>query len=65
MISPDIEEAPYGSLGVLTHEYAHELGLPDLYGYAGGVGNWDLMSEGVQRRVGMLQGTASCRAAPT
>jgi M6 family metalloprotease-like protein len=52
MISPDIEEEPYGSFGVLCHEYGHELGLPDLYGYAGGVNDYDLMSYGTWNDLG-------------
>ena len=42
-----------GGLGVFAHEYAHDLGLPDLYdtsGNAGGgentTGFWDIMSSG-------------------
>ncbi|MGQ0796594.1 MAG: M6 family metalloprotease domain-containing protein, partial [Methanobacteriota archaeon] len=37
-------------LGVVTHEFAHDLGLPDLYdtddSSEGGVGLWDLMAQG-------------------
>ncbi|MBW1598472.1 immune inhibitor A domain-containing protein [Streptomyces sp. JJ38] len=39
-----------GGLGVFTHEYAHDLGLPDLYDTSGtgesAVGYWSLMSSG-------------------
>ncbi|QNE77075.1 M6 family metalloprotease domain-containing protein [Streptomyces finlayi] len=39
-----------GGLGVFAHEYAHDLGLPDLYDTSGGgensVGFWSLMSAG-------------------
>jgi len=45
-IAPDIQKAPYGSLGHVTHEFGHELGLGDLYGYAGEVGAWDTMCTG-------------------
>ena len=38
-------------LGTFCHEFAHDLGLPDLfdddYSSYGGVGNWDIMSYGV------------------
>lgn len=37
------------SMGVYVHEFAHVLGLPDLYdtgGNTNGVGNWSLMGEG-------------------
>jgi immune inhibitor A len=37
-----------GGVGVFTHEYAHDLGLPDLYDYTGEntTGFWTLMSSG-------------------
>ncbi|CAM3930233.1 immune inhibitor A domain-containing protein [Janibacter anophelis] len=42
-------EPENGGLGVFTHEFAHDLGLPDLYDTAGGdngTGFWTLMSGG-------------------
>ncbi len=42
-------EPENGGLGVFTHEFAHDLGLPDLYDTAGGsngTGFWTLMSSG-------------------
>jgi len=35
-------------VGVFTHEYAHDMGIPDLYDYYGenGTGFWTLMSSG-------------------
>jgi len=42
-------EPENGGLGVFSHEYAHDLGLPDLYDTAGGensTGFWTLMSSG-------------------
>jgi immune inhibitor A len=42
-------EPENGGLGVFTHEYGHDLGLPDYYDTAGGdngVGFWSLMSSG-------------------
>lgn len=37
-----------GGVGVFVHEYAHDMGLPDLYDYYGenGTGFWTLMSSG-------------------
>ncbi len=42
-------EPENGGLGVFAHEYAHDLGIPDLYDTAGGengTGFWTLMSSG-------------------
>jgi immune inhibitor A len=42
-------EPENGGLGVFAHEYAHDLGLPDLYDTAGGENStafWTLMSSG-------------------
>jgi immune inhibitor A len=38
-----------GGVGVFTHEYAHDMGIPDLYDYSAtenGTGFWTLMSSG-------------------
>jgi len=37
-----------GGVGVFTHEYSHDLGIPDLYDYTGenATGFWTLMSSG-------------------
>jgi immune inhibitor A len=53
---PDVLVGPYtinpedGTIGVFTHEFAHDLGLPDLYDtiYSGepSTGHWTLMSVG-------------------
>lgn len=53
-VVPELENANLGitsPLGVICHEFGHELGLPDLYNTiaAGGtsvVGNWELMDNG-------------------
>jgi len=44
----------FGMIGVLCHEFGHQLGLPDLYdtngdegGNSQGLGAWDIMSTGV------------------
>jgi len=63
MIVPDIEAGGRGVLGVHAHEYGHELELPDLYGYEGGVGSWDLMATGCWNNLGKTpaQPTSYCR----
>lgn len=45
-IVPDVEMPAHGVHGVQAHEYAHELGLPDLYTYPSNVDGWDLMDSG-------------------
>jgi len=52
MIVPDIEQSPYGVLGVHAHEYAHELGLPDLYTYPSNILQYDLMDSGSWNNLG-------------
>ncbi|MBI4396346.1 MAG: M6 family metalloprotease domain-containing protein [Elusimicrobia bacterium] len=47
-VVPEKEAGLFSALGVICHEYGHQLGLPDLYdvGASGGqstVGSWDLM----------------------
>ncbi len=40
----------YDPLGIIVHEMAHMIGLPDLYDYSGNrefVGKWDLMGKGL------------------
>jgi M6 family metalloprotease-like protein len=55
LIIPEV--SPGGSLttiGVPTHEYAHALGLPDLYDStykSKGIGNWSLMAGGLYNKV--------------
>jgi M6 family metalloprotease-like protein len=48
------------TIGVFTHEYAHALGLPDLYdtdGSSNGIGDWSLMAGGVwNNRSGGISG---------
>jgi M6 family metalloprotease-like protein len=52
MVAPETESSGITSpLGVMCHEFGHELGLPDLYNtvFFGGssvVGDWDLMDSG-------------------
>ena len=46
---PEKEVSPYDPLGVIAHEYGHQLGLPDLYNTDTGnstVGKWSLMDAG-------------------
>ncbi|HWC23959.1 MAG TPA: immune inhibitor A domain-containing protein [Flexivirga sp.] len=49
-VSDYTTEPENGGLGVFTHEFGHDLGLPDLYDTSGGgdntVGFWSLMSSG-------------------
>jgi immune inhibitor A len=48
-------EPENGGLGVFTHEFGHDLGLPDLYDTAGGdngTGFWTLMSGGSWMNLG-------------
>jgi len=48
------------TIGVFTHEYAHALGLPDLYdtdGSSSGIGKWGLMGAGTWNYVSTLGDT--------
>ncbi len=48
---PETEGQSVDPLGVVCHEYGHQLGLPDLYNTASnsapGVGKWSLMDSGI------------------
>jgi immune inhibitor A len=50
------EVPPFGSFGVLCHEFGHLLGLPELYAPGGlpqeGIGVWGLMGQGTWLRKG-------------
>jgi immune inhibitor A len=51
------EAPPLGSVGVLCHEFGHQLGLPELYAPGGrpqeGIGIWGLMGQGTWLGHGM------------
>ncbi|MEC4684935.1 MAG: M6 family metalloprotease domain-containing protein [Nitrospirota bacterium] len=52
--------AAQSTIGVFTHEYAHALGLPDLYdtdGSSSGIGKWGLMGAGTWNYVTTLGDT--------
>ncbi len=56
-IIPEFEARGLGTLGVTAHEFAHLLGLPDLYSSSNEqVGPWDLMARGAWN--GNPQGTS-------
>jgi immune inhibitor A len=49
-------EPENGRIGVFCHEFAHMLGLPDLYDHgmnSAGTGSWDLMASGCWNNCGM------------
>ncbi len=49
-LQPEIFNGGISTVGVFAHEYAHSLGLPDLYDtdYSSyGIGDWSLMASGV------------------
>jgi M6 family metalloprotease-like protein/uncharacterized repeat protein (TIGR01451 family) len=49
LIQPETLAGGLNTIGVFAHEYAHSLGLPDLYdtdGSSNGVGEWSLMAYG-------------------
>lgn len=58
-VVPETEAGGIDPLGVIVHEYGHQLGLPDLYNAQGGgatvVGKWSLMDAGVY--IGSPQGS--------
>lgn len=69
IIQPEIYRAggKIANIGVLTHEFGHALGLPDLYdtdGGSAGVGRWCLMAGGTWNNNGRTpaQPSAWCKA---
>ncbi|MCD4830048.1 MAG: M6 family metalloprotease domain-containing protein [Candidatus Cloacimonetes bacterium] len=68
IILPESQWQPYfdetspilGMLGVLAHQYGHQLGLPTLYdndssnGYSQGIGNWGVMGTGAWNALGYV-----------
>ena len=56
-VVPETEAASVDPLGVICHEYGHQLGLPDLYKNSAQsvVGEWSLMDSGIY--VGSPQGS--------
>ncbi len=53
ILQPEILFGGQQTIGVFAHEYAHSLGLPDLYdtdNTSGGLGNWALMAGGSWNR---------------
>jgi len=48
-IVPESETSGVSPLGVICHEYGHQLGLPDLYldSFTSAVGNWSVMDSGI------------------
>ncbi|HOT77640.1 MAG TPA: M6 family metalloprotease domain-containing protein, partial [Candidatus Wallbacteria bacterium] len=54
-IVPELEYEGVSPLGVICHEFGHQLGLPDLYDTSysteGGIGRWSLMATGAYNGV--------------
>ncbi|MCX6257288.1 MAG: M6 family metalloprotease domain-containing protein [Bacteroidia bacterium] len=62
-MEPEITGSYMSTVGVICHEFAHNLGLPDLYDVdysSNGMGNWDIMAGGSWLNSGKTPSNHNC-----